>query len=159
MDQKKDFLDELEQTLMGIMIVAATVCTLVTFICQFFSADAVALFKQLSFYTYGWMVFLALGPAVKRGAFMRIDMLVNTYPDGLRKALKVITEIIMIVLILELCIFSWINVLNLSAVTPSYTPASTAVPLAVAYFAPAVGYTLAIVAYIFKYLLKGGDRK
>lgn len=58
MNQKKDFLDELEQTLMLIMIVAATVLTLISFIAQFIAPDSVNLFKQLSFYTYGWMVFL-----------------------------------------------------------------------------------------------------
>ena len=39
MTQKKDFLDELEQTLMLIMIVAATVLTLISFIAQFIAPD------------------------------------------------------------------------------------------------------------------------
>lgn len=159
MEQKKDFLDELEQTLMMIMIVAATVCTMITFACQFFSAEAVALFKQLSFYAYGWMVFLALGPAVKRGAFMRIDMLANKYPQGVKNALKILTEGIMVVLMLELCVFSWYNVMHLAELTPSFKPACAAVPLAVAYFAPAVGYTLAMLAYMKKYLVKGEGKK
>ncbi len=160
MDQKKDFLDELEQTLMVIMIVVATICTMITFVCQFFSADAVAFFKQLSFYTYGWMVFLSLAPAVKRGAFMRIEMLVNKYPTGVRNFLKtVLTEIIMVILMLGLCIFSWYNVLHLGELNPSFAPVCTSIPLAVAYFAPAVGYTLAMIAYVCKYFVKGGDKK
>lgn len=160
MNQKKDFLDELEQTLMMIMIVAATVCTMITFVCQFFSADAVAFFKQLSFYTYGWMVFLSLAPAVKRGAFMRIEMVANAYPESVRNFLKnVLTEIIMVVLMLVLCVFSWYNILHLGDVVPSFKPVCESIPLAVAYFAPAVGYTLAMVAYVCKHLVKGGDKK
>lgn len=158
MEEKKDFLDELEQNLLTAMIVAATVFTLLTFVCQFFSPAAVALFKQLSFYTYGWMVFLALGPAVKRGAFMRIDMLVNKYPESVRNALKIVTEVIMIVLMCELCAFSWLNLMNLGNLTPSFNPVDITIPLAAAYAAPAVGYTLAIVGYIRKYLLKGGNK-
>lgn len=82
MNQKKDFLDELEQTLMLIMIVAATVLTLISFIAQFIAPDSVNLFKQLSFYTYGWMVFLALGPCVKRSAFMRYRASVREVSAG-----------------------------------------------------------------------------
>lgn len=158
MEEKKDFLDELEQNLLTVMIVAATIFTLLTFVCQFFSPAAVALCKQLSFYTYGWMVFLALGPAVKRGAFMRIDLLVNKYPESARNALKVVTEVIMVVLICELCVFSWLNLMNLGTLTSSFAPVDPTVPLAVAYAAPAVGYTLAVVGYIRKYLLKGGSK-
>ena len=107
MNQKKDFLDELEQTLMLIMIVAATVLTLISFIAQFIAPDSVNLFKQLSFYTYGWMVFLALGPCVKRSAFMRIELLSGKYPQGLQNGLKMLGEILMFVMMIVMCVLSY----------------------------------------------------
>ena len=67
--------------------------------------------------------------------------------------------VIMVVLMLELCVFSWYNVMHLAELTPSFQPACAAVPLAVAYFAPAVGYTLAMLAYMKKYLVKGEGKK
>ena len=81
--------------------------TLISFIAQFIAPDSVNLFKQLSFYTYGWMVFLALGPCVKRSAFMRIELLSGKYPQGLQNGLKMLGEILMFVMMIVMCVLSY----------------------------------------------------
>ena len=156
MNQKKDFLDELEQTLMLIMIVAATVLTLISFIAQFIAPDSVNLFKQLSFYTYGWMVFLALGPCVKRSAFMRIELLSGKYPQN---GLKMLGEILMFVMMIVMCVLSYRLTANTLASGASNAVAP-GIPLVLAYAAPAVGYTLGVIAYIYKFATsgKGGNK-
>lgn len=88
MQEKKDFLDELCQTMMVVMIVAATALTLLAFVFQFVSPDAKTVVSQLSFYAYGWMVFFALAPAVKRFMFMRISLVVDKYPENVKKGLQ-----------------------------------------------------------------------
>ena len=160
MNQKKDFLDELEQTLMLIMIVAATVLTLISFIAQFIAPDSVNLFKQLSFYTYGWMVFLALGPCVKRSAFMRIELLSGKYPQGLQNGLKMLGEILMFVMMIVMCVLSYRLTANTLASGASNAVAP-GIPLVLAYAAPAVGYTLGVIAYIYKFATsgKGGNKE
>lgn len=159
MNQKKDFLDELEQTLMLIMIVAATVLTLISFIAQFIAPDSVNLFKQLSFYTYGWMVFLALGPCVKRSAFMRIELLSGKYPQSLQNGLKMLGEILMFVMMIVMCVLSYRLTANTLASGASNAVAP-GIPLVLAYAAPAVGYTLGVIAYIYKFATsgKGGNK-
>lgn len=158
MEQKKDFLDELSQNLMMIMIVAASVFTLLSVVFQFISADIKELMMQLSYYAYGWMVFLSLGPAVKRMAFMKIELLVDKYPAGIRSALKLLCSLLLFLMMALMCWFSIGNFLG--AVTEGTLNAKVPfIPLALAYAAPAVGYTLGTIAYIVKFVQakKGGN--
>jgi TRAP-type C4-dicarboxylate transport system permease small subunit len=159
MEEKKDFLDELAQTVMVIMIVIASVLMLLSFVLQFISPEAKTLVTQLAFYAYGWMVFCALGPCVKRGAFMRIELLTNKYPKGVQTGLKLFSEVVLFLLMVMLCVLSIQNLLN--AVSTGATNASAPViPLALAYAAPVVGYALAVIAYIRKAMgAKKGDAK
>ena len=66
-ERKKDFPDELTQNCMAAAIIMASVLTLLGTILQFISPQAQALVTQLSYYAYGWTVFLALGPHGKTG--------------------------------------------------------------------------------------------
>lgn len=158
MDQKKDFLDEITQTLMLIMILVATACTLVTFVLQFIMPGAVDLFKHISFYAYGWMVFLALGPTVRRGMFMKITLLVDKYPAGVQTGAKAACQIILFVLMAVMCFFSF--QITMTALSEGAVNAAVPViPLAAAYAAPAVGYLLGVISFVRNLLdsKKGGN--
>ena len=157
MEQKKDYLDELAQNLMLVMIIVASVCTLLSVVFQFISEDIKILFTQFSYYAYGWMVFLALGPAVKRAAFMRIDLGVGLYPEGVKAALKIFCDAVLFIMMVLMCWFSIQNLMD--AVSTGAVNAKTPViPLALAYIAPVLGYALGVIAYIVRFLKerKGG---
>lgn len=157
MEQKKDYLDELAQNLMLVMIIVASVCTLLSVVFQFISEDIKTLFTQFSYYAYGWMVFLALGPAVKRAAFMRIDLVVGLYPEGVKAALKLFCDAVLFIMMVLMCWFSIQNLMD--AVSTGAVNAKTPViPLALAYIAPVLGYALGVIAYIVRFLKekKGG---
>ncbi len=157
--EKKDFLDVLAQNVMLAALVIAAACTLLSFIFQFISQETKALFAQLSFYAYGWMVFVALGPSMKRQAFMRIDLIVGRYPEGARKALAVVCDLIMFLLIAVMFVFS---VLNLGQALSEHTmnAAAPVIPLALAYLASVLGYGLGIAAWLVRILAnKGGEAK
>lgn len=156
---KKDFLDELAQGMMVVMIIAATVLTLLAVVLQFVSPEAKTLVSQLSYYAYGWMVFFALGPAVKRFAFMRIALLVDKYPESVKRGLSVAYEVVLFIMMAILCWFSIQNLLN-SIAAGDKNAAAPVIPLALAYAAPVVGYALGVIAYVVKFLnaKKGGAK-
>lgn len=160
MEQKKDFLDELAQNLMVITIIIASVLTLLSMIAQFISPDLKVLVTQLAYYAYGWTVFLALGPTVKRGAFMRIDLLTGRYPAGVQTALKLLSNVVLFVLMVMLCVLSIQNLMNAIS-TGAVNANAPVIPLALAYAAPVIGYALGVIAYIFRALdtKKGGTEK
>lgn len=156
MEQKKDFLDELAQKVMLAAIVIAFACTLLSVVFQFISQDTAALFTQLSFYAYGWMVFVSLGPAVKRGAFMKIELVTGKYPEGAQAALKMLCNIIMFVLIAVLFVFSCKNFAGVLA-SGEMNAKAPVIPVAIAYLATVVGYGLGVIAYIIRFA-KGGNK-
>ncbi|MCD8054282.1 MAG: TRAP transporter small permease subunit [Lachnospiraceae bacterium] len=157
-EQKKDFLDDLTQNLMVVVLIIAAACTLLTFILQFFAPDSVDLFKQLSYYAYAWMIYLALGPMVKRSAFMKIDIISQKYPEGVGKALSVICDILMFLMMAIMLVYSCIALGN-AVSTGAQNATVPAIPLALAYAAPVVGYVLAIIYYVAKVFTgKGGNK-
>lgn len=157
MEEKKDFLDELCQNMMVVMIIVATALTLLAVVFQFVSPEAKTVVSQLSYYAYGWMVFLALGPAVKRFLFMRISLLVDKYPEGIKKGLHAAYEVVLFILMVILCWFAIQNLMN-SVAAGEANAAAPVIPLALAYAAPVAGYALAVVAYVVKFMnaKKGG---
>ena len=160
MEEKKDFLDELAQNCMAATIIIASALTLLGMVFQFISPEAQTLVTQLAYYAYGWTVFLALGPSVKRGMFMRIDLVANHYPKALQTALKVASDVILFLLMALLCVLGIQNLL--SAVASGAVNASAPViPLALAYAAPVVGYALGMIAYLSRAFntKKGGQTK
>lgn len=160
MEEKKDFLDELTQNFMAATIIIASALTLLGMICQFISPETQTLVTQLSYYAYGWTVFLALGPSVKRGMFMRIDLVANHYPKAFQTALKLASDVILFLLMALLCVLGIQNLL--SAVASGAVNASAPViPLALAYAAPVVGYALGMIAYLRRAFAakKGGEAK
>lgn len=156
-EEKKDFLDDLAQNLMLVALIIAALCSLCGFVFQFFSDSTQTLFTQLSYYAYGWMVFLALGPTVKRAAFMKVDVLVNSfYPESVKKILNVICEVIMFILIAVMFVFSVMN-LGTAIAEGSVNESAPVIPLAVVYLASVIGYGLAVINYIVR-VLKGGNK-
>lgn len=158
MEQKKDFLDEFSQNMMTVMLIIAAILTLAAVVLQFVSAELTTFVSQLSYYAYGWMVFLALGPAVKRSAFMRISLLADKYPEGVQSGLKVFYEVVLFLMMIILWRFSISN-LTASLAEGTANASAPAIPLALAYAAPVVGYGLALIAYIMKFINRKGGAK
>jgi len=158
METKKDFLDELAQKVMLAAIVIAFACTLLSFVFQFISQETKTLFTQLSFYAYGWMVFVALGPAVKRGMFMKVELISGKYPESVKNTLALICNIIMFVLIAVLFVFSCKNFAEVLAAGQMNEKAPV-IPVALAYLATVLGYGLGVIAYVVRALkAKGGNK-
>ena len=148
--EKKDFLDELAQTVMLIALLIAATCTLLAFIFQFISDDTKTLFTQISYYAYGWMVFVALGPSVKRAGFMKIDIITNAlYPESVKKLLGLVCEVIMFVLIAVMFVFSATNFMTVLS-EHTMNVAAPVIPVAIAYLASVLGYGLGVIAYIVR---------
>lgn len=160
MDEKKDFLDELAQNGMLAAIVVASICTLLSVALQFFSKELTALFTQAGYYAYGWMVFLSLGPAVKRAAFMRIDLLADRYQEKIKNFLKLLCDAILFVLMVLMCWFSIQKLMEVIA-SGAINEKAPFIPLALAYIAPVLGYGLGSIAWVIRFAKaeKGGDRK
>ena len=152
MEEKKGFLDNLEEYLLVFLIGVITLLVLVSFVLQFVNKDAVAGVNQLSFYAYTWLVFLGVAVAVKRNSHMRIDILFSAYPEGIKKAISALIEVLMAIFCIVLAVLSVQRLMQVAA--EGAVNEVIAIPLTVLYLAPAVGFLLSVVRF-FQRLLQG----
>ncbi len=157
MEEKKGLWANLEEYLAVILMAVVTLLTLVGFVLDFVASDAaVAAVQQLSFYVYAWIVFLGVAVAVKRNSHMRIDILFNAYPDGVRKALNVLIAILMAVFCVVLTVLSFQRLFQVAG--SGQVDSVIAFPMAVVYAAPAVGFLLSCVRFVER-AVKGTPEK
>ena len=180
--EKKGFFDSLAQLVMLLALIIAIVCTLGGFVCHFISPESKNLFLQISFCAYGWMVFVSVGPSALRSAFMKVDVIVNAfYPEGLKKVLYLICEVLMAALIIAMFYFSYVVFQQMLAngdkfavafdITEkikrfgapggpkldAFAAAAPRIPLWSAYLAAVVGFGLGIISYVIR-VIKGGNK-
>ncbi len=157
MEEKKGLWANLEENLAVILMAVVTVLTLAGFVLDFVASDeAVAAVQQLSFYVYAWMVFLGIAVAVKRSSFMRIDILYNAYPDGVRKAVAVLIEAAVAVFCVALAILSFQRLFQVAQ--SGQVGTVVAIPMSLIYAAPAVGSLLSVVRFVER-LARGKGEK
>ena len=151
MKEKKGFWDNLEEYLLVFLIGVITLLVLVGFVRQFVNKDLVAGMNQLSFYAYTWLVFLGVSVAVKRNSHMRIDILFAMYPEGVKKAISALIEVLMAIFSIVLAVLSVQRMFQVIAA--GEMNAVIAVPVSILFVAPAVGFVLSVIRY-FERLLK-----
>ena len=145
MEKTNDRLDHLTQHFMVAAILTAAALTLLGMVLQFIFPQAQALVTQLSYYAYGWAVFLSLGPTIKRRMFLRIDLVACRYPKPLQAALRLAGDGILLLLMALLCVLSirdLLSSISSGAVSPSALQASARRMRASVYLFPAALFTI-----------------
>lgn len=142
----KKFWDNLEENLMLIFIAVMTVLTLVSWGLKYLAPDSVKGVTTLTNYSYAWVTLLCFGYSAKRHIFMRLDVITSLYSQKVQKILEFLMDIVCFlccVALLVLGVQALVDVVASGAVEETI-----AVPLAVVYAAPVVGFGLAVIRYI-----------
>ena len=153
--EKKSFLPNLEENLMGISVAIALVTMLLSFFAQFFaSPETVAAIQQVCYYSYAWVIGFALAICARDNRYLRAPMVESHLPQAAQKVLRVIQEVIATVILLILLVaFCQLTMNTLAEGTMDKK--AIFLPLSLAYIAPTVGFVLANVRHIYR-LVKGG---
>ena len=153
--EKKSFLPNLEENLMGISVAIALVTMLLSFFVQFFASDeTVAAIQQVCYYSYAWVIGFALAICARDNRYLRAPMVESHLPQAAQKVLRVIQEVIATIMLLILLVaFCQLTMRTLAEGTMDTK--AVFLPLSLAYIAPTVGFVLANVRHIYR-LVKGG---
>lgn len=149
---KKGIWNNLEEYLLVAIIALITLLVLIGFVLQFVAQDQVAGINQLSFYAYAWLVFLGVAVAIKNNSHMRIDIIYAQYPEGVKKAISLFIEILMAIFCVVLAFLSVQRAVQVARA--GELNAAIAIPVAVLYLAPAVGFALSVVRYAERVMKK-----
>lgn len=155
MEKNSGLWGELEENIMLIPLILSIVLTLIGFLLGIAgNKEATTLFNQLSYYCYSWLCCLGIGCCVHNNRYLRINLFGNIFPDSLKKAIGIFNEILGMVLLVALFVGSFFLVRQ-AMTTGAMDSKIPTLPLAVAYFAPLVGFALGIVRNVQR-LMKGG---
>lgn len=146
----------LEEYIIMIPFIISVLLTLLAFVMKPFSPENSALMTKLSYYAYAWLCCISVSQCVRRNKHLQISLFETSFPDSVNKALNVVSEIIGFVVVV--CVFIGSFMLLSNALSTGATDPGAPIPLALGYFAPILGYGLALVRYVMK-VVKGGKAK
>lgn len=101
---------------------------------------------EVSGYFYALIALWGVITCARGKDFMAVDILVLLYPKGLRKAVKIIKEILMILVFTSLFIIGILGVIS-QVQAPTYSEI-LGIPNMILYVMPVVIYPIAIALYI-----------
>lgn len=152
--KKKWFLDGLEDNLMLIPLIVGGVITLAAFLARFISPEREVLFNQLAYYAFGWYVALVMATCVREKMYLKLDLVNQLLPAAGKKVLAVLNEILELIVICVIFVFSF-KVVGQALSEGTVNAVAPQIPVAVAYFAPILGFGIAIVRKIERLLKEG----
>lgn len=137
---------ELEENLMLVFMAIVTAFILLGWVLGFVAKDQVAVTTEVAQYAYTWFTFLAFGLSVKKHLFMKIDVLTSRYSERIQQFLSLIIDVILFfICVVFLILGTQSFMIHLAS---GEINAKVAIPVAVVYLAPVVGFGMAVFRYI-----------
>ncbi len=146
---------ELEENLMLVPLLISIVLTLAGLALKLLgAADTATLVNQISYYAYTWTCCIGLGYCVRSNRHLNVDLLGSLMLKPLRKMFHIVNRVLGFVIIAAVFVGSFLVVREALA-NGTMDSNAPGLPVAIAYFAPLVGFGLGLFREIQK-LVRGG---
>jgi len=119
------FVDNIEETLIAILLGAMTLITFANVIARYGFNSNILWALEMTVFLFGWLVLLGASYAVKKGAHLGVDAIINVLSPGTRRLLAMISVVICIafsVMLLKGAWDYWANFANLPKTTGRWFP-------------------------------------
>ena len=146
----------LEEYMILVPFSISVLLTLLAFALKPFASEMSGLMTKLSYYAYAWLCCISVSQCVRRSRHLRISLFEARFPASVNGALNIVSEVAGFAVVLG--VFTGSFLLLTRALNAEATEPGTPIPLALGYFAPVIGYGLALVRYIEKAVRKGRER-
>jgi len=135
--------ENLEEFLMCILLVAMACIMIVQIICRFVFSNSLGWSEELTRYLFVWSTFLSISYCIRKNLSIRIDLIVEALPGGLKKAFYIAVDLVVLVTYAYLVqpSFKYLN----NTITNGQVSTAMQIPMAVIYAAPCVGFVLAVI--------------
>ena len=130
----------MEEILMGIFLVGIS-CIILLQIVMRLMRMSLSWPEELARYLYVWSVFLSLACTIRARIILRVDVLINFFPDKLKKGLEVLLQSINVVFFTILFYHS-LNVVTVVRTSNQTSPALE-IPMYLVYIIVPAGFALA----------------
>ena len=119
------FVDNIEETLISILLGAMTLITFANVIARYGFNSNILWALEMTVFLFGWLVLLGASYAVKKGAHLGVDAIINILSPGTRRLLAMISVAVCIafsVMLLKGAWDYWANFANLPKTTGRWFP-------------------------------------
>ena len=120
-----NWVDRLEETLIAALLGLMTIITFANVVARYGFNSNILWALELTVFMFGWLVLLGASYAVKKGAHLGVDVLIELCPPGVRRVLGLISVsacIIFSFLLLKGAWDYWANFANLPATEGRWFP-------------------------------------
>ncbi|MDO4581715.1 MAG: TRAP transporter small permease [Bacillota bacterium] len=138
--------DHLEETLLVILLVTICFVMMAQIILRKLPVDNLIWAEEFCRYCYIWSVFLSLGYTIKKGNMLRVNVVMDLLPHKLHNAVKLFTDVVMLVLFVIFFLHAIEYTLFLKGVE-QISPAMQ-IPMWLMYCATIAGFGLAVIRMI-----------
>lgn len=145
MDMFKWLNKHLEEAVM-VLLLATISCVMMAQIIARTFATSMPWPEEFSRYCYIWTVFLSLGYTIQRGNMLRVSVVMDLLPKGLRKSVEVIMNLIMLIIFVVLFRYSIVYTGKIKA-TGQFSPAMH-IPMWIMYMSTVIGFGLAVIRMV-----------
>lgn len=142
--------DYLEECLLGALLAAMAVIMGIQVFCRYALGMSLSWSEELTRYLFIWAGFLSISYCIKLGISIKIEQFIKLFPKQGERAFKLLTYTIELVVFLYLLPYSW-RFFYSSIISGQTSPALEA-PMYLVQAAPLVGFTLAAVRIIEKWI-------
>ncbi|WP_282606260.1 TRAP transporter small permease [Pelagibius sp. Alg239-R121] len=125
MDYSRSFADRIEETLMAGILGAMTVITFANVVARYAFNSNILWALELTVFMFGWLVLLGASYAVKKGAHLGVDIIVNMLNEGPRRLMALVAVALCLVftfLMLKGAWDYWANFANLPGTDGRWFP-------------------------------------
>ncbi len=102
-----DFIDTIEETIIAILLGLMTLITFSNVVARYLFNDNILWALEATVFMFAWLVLLGASYAVKHSIHIGVDVLLQTFPAGLRKVISLIAAGLCIAFALLLLKGSW----------------------------------------------------
>lgn len=138
--------DNFEGTLMVLLLVAISCVMLSQTIARYVFNSSMPWPEEFSRYCYIWTVFLSLGYTIKKGSMLRVGIVMDLLPTKLRNAIKIFTDLLMLVVFIVFFQHSLQVIGNIRAT--GQTSTAMQLPMWIMYLSTATGFGLATIRMV-----------
>lgn len=144
----------LEEKLVLIPFGISILLTLISFVVKFFNPETAGVITTLSYYAYAWVCSIVASMCVRRDKHLQICLFDGVYSGLIAKLMNLISQVIGFLVCAGIFVGSFL-LLKEALATGAMDAKVPQIPLALGYFAPVLGFGMALVRYALR-VIKGG---
>lgn len=138
------WLDEhFEETLLVILLIAISCVMMAQVFARRGFNSSMSWPEEFCRYCYIWTVFLSLGYTIRRGNMLRVGVVMDLLPTGLKNGIKIFTELLMLACFAVFFKSSLDVIANIKA--SGQTSTAMQIPMWIMYLSTATGFGLAVI--------------